>query len=215
MIKPKNWKGTDLRGTWHVTRKIDGVRALINDGVALSRNDKPLYNLQDIPDGDYEIFLGDWENSVSAVRTKNGASAVNVDSAYSLDPLDDRLSICELTNPTKESIQSMLLAVLESGDEGLVLRKGDKWLKVKPADNFDVKIIGLNEGKGRNAGRLGAFITDMGNVGSGLTDELREKYWDESLIGQTIEVECWELTKAGKFRHPRFKRLRWDKDAQS
>ena len=212
MLKPTNWKGSALKGVWEVTYKIDGVRALITDGVALSRNGKPLYNLQDIPDGDYEVYLGSWEASVSAVRTQHGAPPVKYSSVYDLK-LAEKLHCCMVEDPTAEKINELMEAACESGKEGLVLRQGDIWIKVKPIENYDIRIDGLREGKGRNAGRLGAFITARGNVGSGLTDRLRDLYWDESLVGATIEVECWELTPAGKFRHPRFKRLRFDKDA--
>ena len=75
----------------------------------------------------------------------------------------------------------------------------------------DVEILDIVEGTGRNKNRLGAFITNMGKVGSGLTDLDRDKYYDKKYIGETIEVDCMELTPSGKFRHPRFVRLREDK----
>jgi len=49
----------------------------------------------------------------------------------------------------------------------------------------------------------------MGNVGTGLTDDQRRQFWAKPPL--TIEVECMELTPDGKFRHPRFKRERFDK----
>jgi len=213
MQDPTNWKGRALKGAWEATLKIDGVRAHIKDGVATSRNDKPLYNLGHLPNGVYEIFLGDWASSVSAVRTQHGADPVDPKYAFSLG--DDHDLHCRmLVDPTACAISELMEDVCEHGYEGLVLRQGDNWIKVKPMENHDIRITGLKEGKGRNAGRLGAFITDRGNVGSGLCDADRVKYWDEQLVGTTIEVECWELTPAGKFRHPRFTRLRFDKDAK-
>jgi len=213
MISPEVWDGRDLEGEWEITYKIDGVRALITDGVAVSRSNKPLYNLEHMPTGDFEIYLGSWEESVSAVRTHDG-SYIDHSCAYSLDPIDPRLIPklgATLNNPSSILIEMYLQNALDLGKEGLVLRQGDRWIKIKPTENADVKIIGLKEGKGRNAGRLGAFITEFGNVGVGLTDDLRTEYWDQDLIGETIEVKFWEYTPAGKFRQPRFIRMRWDK----
>ena len=67
MIKPKPWKGNDLKGEWVSTYKLDGVRMLRDeDGKPVSRSDKPLYNLDhislDITDAeifkDYKIAKG-------------------------------------------------------------------------------------------------------------------------------------------------------------
>lgn len=216
IIKPKNWKGNDLKGEWQITVKLDGVRALIEGGTALSRNSKPLYNLEHIPDGDYEVYLGSWEESVSAVRTREG-SPVELGDLYSLYPIDERLILeNSVDSPTADYINGLLEQQVHSGKEGLVLRQGDKWLKVKPTYSYDVKLEDVVEGKGRNVGRLGAFVTSRGNVGTGLTDYQRTTFWNgwksgSIKPGDLIEVECMELTKEGKFRHPRFVRFRWDK----
>ncbi len=184
-------------------------------GRPVSRAGKPLHNLQNIPAHitDAEIFLGNWEETVSAVRT-HGGEPVSADAAYSLDPLDERLIIDEVEDPAEETILQLLATVVNQGHEGLVLRQGDRWFKVKPAETFDVRVTGFIEGKGKHAGRLGLFTTDMGNVGTGFTDFQREQYWDirDELVGAIIEVECMSLTPAGKFRHPRFVRFRWDKN---
>jgi hypothetical protein len=212
MIKAKNWKGNDLKGEWEVTLKIDGVRMLRDeDGNPVSRAGKPLYNLEGIDDKitDAEIFLKDWETSVSMVRTKDGILIKNCH-AYSLDPLDDRLKDGTVTDPTAEFISRRLDEANEVGYEGLILRQGDKWLKVKPSETHDVKVVNLVEGTGKYVGMLGAMVTEKGNVGTGFTDAQRKEFWVFPL-NTIIEVECMSITKDGKFRHPRFKRVRWDK----
>lgn len=215
-IKAKNWDGKDLKGKWKAEYKIDGVRALRTEEGWVSRNNKPLYNLEGLPDEltDVEIFKNDWATSVSMVRTKNG-EPVTWEDAYSLSPFTaGNLSISTIVDPTVSEIDTLLEVVLEEGYEGLVLKQGDTWLKVKPIETYDVKVTGVKEGKGRNANKLGAFLTDMGNVGTGFTDEQRQDFWrryHHSSEEVTIEVECMELTPSGKFRHPRFVRVRWDK----
>lgn len=208
MIKPKLYTNQCLLGLWRITRKIDGVRALRTKEGFVSRSGKPLYNLNHLEGSDLEIYAGSWEKSISFVKTKDG-EPVPSEYAYSLDPLDARLNLGLITNPSKDTIEKLLIEALARGDEGLVLRQNDNWLKVKPTETFDVKVTGILPGKGRNKGRVGALITPMGNVGGGLTDALREELMDAT--GLTIEVECMELTPAGKFRHPRFKRVRYDK----
>jgi hypothetical protein len=212
MIKAKNWKGNDLKGEWEVTLKIDGVRMLRDeDGNPVSRAGKPLYNLEGIDDDitDAEIFLKDWETSVSMVRTKEGILIKN-EYAYSLDPLDDRLKDGTVTDPTAEFISRRLDEANEVGYEGLILRQGDKWLKVKPSETYDVEVTNVIEGTGKYVGMMGALVTAKGKVGTGFTDAMRKEFWDMK-TGTIIEVECMSITKDGKFRHPRFKRIRWDK----
>ena len=116
-----------------------------------------------------------------------------------------------MTNPSKAAIELYLQQALAYGYEGLVLRSGDKWLKVKDKQTEDVKILDLVEGKGKYVGKLGAFLTPIGKVGTGFTDAQRAEFNDQSLIGETVEVEFMEYTKEGKARHPRFIRMRYDK----
>jgi len=212
MNKPKLWNGKDLKGTWQVTLKIDGVRMLRDeDGNPVSRSGKPLYNLENIDKDitDAEVYDTDWKTSVSLVRTKHTTVKVLPDQVYTLDPLDLRLDVEEVQDPSATAIRAWLETALAQNYEGLVLRQEDKWIKVKPKETYDVQVTGKIEGTGKYIGKLGAFTTDMGNVGTGLTDKDREEYWTDTPT--LIEVECMSLTPDGKFRHPVFKRVRWDK----
>lgn len=215
MIKAKNWNGKDLEGEWEVTLKIDGVRMLRDaDGNPVSRAGKPLHNLEGIDDAktDAEIFLKDWETSVSMVRTLDGPLVKN-SWAYSLDPLDERLNLFVATDPSSEQINNWLDVWVTKGFEGLILRQGDTWLKVKSSETHDVGVISMVEGTGKYVGKMGALMTPMGKVGTGFTDADREWFWNHPLDEHSliIEVECMSVTKNGKFRHARFKRVRWDK----
>lgn len=211
MIKPKLYTGCDLKGVWLFTRKLDGVRMLRNElGEPVSRSNKPLYNLQLIPAHvtDAEIFIDNWETSVSAVRTLEG-KPVPPSAAYRLDILDPRLELFTLEDPTATVIEDALVEALKRGDEGLVLYcQYDKALKVKPKENYDVPVTGSTEGKGKYSGMIGALITPRGKV-SGMTDTQRRQFTEK--LPTVIEVECMGLTKNGKFRHPRFLRERFDK----
>jgi len=212
MIKAKYWDGETLTGTWDVTIKLDGVRCLIRGGGAYSRAGILLPGIpRGFKDGDYEFFFGSFLETISLARTHQVSGVIGQEHFYSLLPLDERLYVGQLLDPGPEAIQEALKAALSQKHEGLILRQGDKWLKIKPNRTYDVSVTGLIEGAGQFAGKLGAFVTEMGRVGSGFTVQQRQEFYDESFIGRVVEVECMQTTENNKFRHARFKRLRPDK----
>lgn len=210
MILAKPWSGESLNGEWDLTFKVDGVRAIRKGDTYVSRSGKPLYNLDHLPSiyQDVEVYTGSWEGSVSAVRTKD-SEPVPEDHVFDLKDAT-RLYFRQALNPTKEKIEEWLVYATGYGFEGLVLRQGNTWLKVKPSETYDVPITQLIPGKGKHTGRVGAVLTPMGKVGTGMSDKDREELLTTP-IGTIIEVECMSLTPSGKFRHPRLKRIRWDK----
>jgi ATP-dependent DNA ligase len=219
MIKAKPWSGKDLKGEWEVTIKIDGVRTLWSGTEWLSRADKPLYNLPAF-DGraDCETYCGGFKETITRIRAKTKSRPITADQLYSLEPLDPRLRLPNATNPLAVEIHRWLKMAVQMGYEGLVLRQGDVWLKVKPVETYDVPVTGIFEGEGKHKGRMGYVSTPMGDVGTGFTDEERVYWWgvpyDKLRSGSppiTIEVECMKLTDDGKFRHPRFLHIRIDK----
>jgi len=122
---------------------------------------------------------------------------------------------------------------IDKGFEGIMVKpitgiyeckRSALWLKVKPFIEVSLKVVDTEEGTGRNAGKLGALVvegTDMDkfiktNVGSGLTDEDRETFWQakDKLIGQIVEVRADAITQnqdtkdEWSLRFPRFLRFR-------
>ena len=77
-------------------------------------------------------------------------------------------------------------------------------MKIKKFYDFDLQIVGYEEGTGRNKGRLGAFVVDYnGNkvkVGSGYSDEERVNFWNnrDKYIGRVITVKYKEISKDKK-----------------
>jgi DNA ligase-1 len=74
-------------------------------------------------------------------------------------------------------------------------------IKVKKFYTYDLLVTGVEEGTGKNAGKLGAVIVDFkGNpvkVGSGFTDIQRENIWrnPDMIVGSVIEVKYKEVSK--------------------
>ena len=97
-------------------------------------------------------------------------------------------------------------------------------LKAKPFIEVSLEIQDTEEGTGRNEGKLGALICegeDDGkfikvNVGSGLTDDNRDTFWNnrDSLVGQIVEIRADAITQnqdtenEWSLRFPRFLRFR-------
>ena len=96
------------------------------------------------------------------------------------------------------------------------------WLKLKPFIEVSLEVTDVEEGTGKNVGRLGAFVCsgmDDGklitvNVGSGFSDDNRIEFWNSrsSLIGNIVEVRADAVTQnqdgTYSLRFPRFKGFR-------
>lgn len=120
---------------------------------------------------------------------------------------------------------------LAAGLEGIMLKdpnalyeckRSTSWLKIKPFITVDLVIVDSEEGTGKNCGKLGAIVCEgvdqdrqiQVNVGSGITDEAREEWWEErdSLVGQVVEIRADAVTQnqdgSYSLRFPRFMRFR-------
>jgi len=124
-------------------------------------------------------------------------------------------------------------SMVEAGFEGIMIKdpngkwegkRSTAWLKQKPFIEVSLSVTAVEEGTGRNEGKLGAIVCEgeddgkriVVNVGSGFTDEQRAEFWEarDTLPGQVVEVradaatrsqdseDCWSL------RFPRLLRFR-------
>jgi DNA ligase-1 len=96
-------------------------------------------------------------------------------------------------------------------------RRSKAWLKMKPSQTYDCRVVGFIPGTGRLDGTLGSLLVTYNGkpvrVGSGLSDQLRQEIYDHQAkyIGALAEVSCLSLTPAGSLRHPSLVCIRWDK----
>jgi DNA ligase-1 len=120
---------------------------------------------------------------------------------------------------------------IDGGYEGIMIKdtnapyeckRSHAWLKLKPFIEVSLTVTAVEEGTGRNVGKLGAFVChgeDDGrniavNVGSGFSDSNRDDFWvnRDNILGKVVEVRADAVTKnqdgSYSLRFPRFLRFR-------
>jgi len=137
----------------------------------------------------------------------------------------------------KIEFQDFNKQMIAEGYEGIMIKdpeakyeckRSTSWLKQKPYIEVTLTVTAVEEGTGRNQGRLGALVcegVDDGksiavNVGSGFSDSQRKEFWEaytlraDSIVGQVIEVRADAATRSQdsedlySLRFPRFLRFR-------
>ena len=112
--------------------------------------------------------------------------------------------------------------MIKDPNAGYECKRSVAWLKLKPFIEVSLEVVAVEEGTGKNIGKLGALVCegeDDGrrikvNVGSGLTDNNRDTYWSgrDTLIGNIVEVRADAVTQnqdgTYSLRFPRFKGFR-------
>jgi len=112
--------------------------------------------------------------------------------------------------------------MLKDPKAGYKCKRSVAWLKLKPFIEVSLTVTAVEEGTGKNVGKLGALVcegTDDGkdivvNVGSGFSDDQRVVYWEnaDSIIGDIVEVRADAITQnqdgSYSLRFPRFLHFR-------
>ena len=131
---------------------------------------------------------------------------------------------------TEEEIAELVAPIWERGGEGIMLntmegpyeiKRSNNLLKVKYNESLDLKVVDMLEGTNKYKGMMGALIVDYKGyrvgVGSGFSDEERQRFWDnpEEIIGKTIEVDTFGESKDQlgnvSLNCPVFRGVRYDK----
>jgi len=137
--------------------------------------------------------------------------------------LGDFVGELEFKEFNKEAIEKGFEGIMIKDPEApYVCKRHVAWLKQKPFIEVSLEVTDVEEGTGKNEGRLGALVcsgVDDGksivvNCGSGFTDADRIEFWSDrnSLPGQIVEVRADAITQnqdgTYSLRFPRFLRFR-------
>jgi DNA ligase-1 len=112
--------------------------------------------------------------------------------------------------------------MIKDPEAGYECKRSVAWLKLKPFIEVSLTVVAVEEGTGKNIGRLGALVCEgeddnrriLVNVGSGFTDDQRIDYWKDrdAVVGKVVEVRADAVTQnqdsSYSLRFPRFLRFR-------
>lgn len=143
---------------------------------------------------------------------------------------DFPLKLVEYYNPgTWTNAAQMAREVAGLGFDGMIRRwvfapwlpgkdKLGYVIKDKPTHTYDLECVDIEEGLGRNAGRVGAIVVRYRNGVlvrvSGMSDAEREAWWLDptKVVGKIIEIKALGESSNGSLREPRIINIRTDKD---
>jgi DNA ligase-1 len=135
------------------------------------------------------------------------------------------------TDAGQKRYKEINMFAIDNGYEGIMIKdpnagyeckRSVAWLKLKPFIEVSLTVVAVEEGTGKNVGRLGALVCEgeddgrriLVNVGSGFTDDQRIDYWTsrEEVVDKVVEVRADAITQnqdgTYSLRFPRFLRFR-------
>jgi DNA ligase-1 len=188
-------------------------------------NDAVLNLFDFIPLSDFE--KGEWDKSqttrsamLKAWFEKNEAALPNLtvvgQELVNLDTDEGKTRYKEINNMAIAGGYEGIM--LKDPTAGYKCKRSVAWLKLKPFIEVSLTVSAVEEGTGKNVGKLGALVcegTDDGkdivvNVGSGFSDDNREAYWAarSEVVGKVVEVRADAITQnqdgTYSLRFPRF-----------
>jgi len=195
----------------------------------VNAKDAVLFLFDAIPLKDFE----QGKSKVSQLKRSNWVKSWfegNKDSLPNINILEQELVDLD-TEAGQKRFRAINQKAIDGGYEGIMIKEPDapyeckrtvSWLKLKPFIEVTLEVIAIEEGTGKNEGRLGALVCsgiDDGktigvNVGSGFSDDLRSDIWSDrdAVIGQLVEVRADAVTQnqdgTYSLRFPRFLRFR-------
>ena len=244
--------GKILENFGHITKAVEDnielfERSIVIDGEVVSSSFqalmKQVHRKSDADAGDARLMafdvlpLSEFQKGKSVLGQKRRSALLR-----SMKPILEKIGGIDIIPQIEVDLDSAVGEMqfkqynkdaIESGFEGIMIKELDdpyvckrsvSWLKQKPFIEVSLTVVAVEEGTGKNEGRMGAVICegeDDGkkiavNVGSGFTDDQRTDFWAgrEDLLGQVVEVRADAATRSQdsedvwSLRFPRFLRFR-------
>ena len=184
----------------------------------------------DVSDAYLALFdylpLEEWETRESKLTTRQRYLELNTRLGLNF-PLRYLRKVSRVhVDADYEVIKALHDKYVSNGYEGAMVKdleapykfgRGPEVMKLKAFHDVDLKIERLIEGTGKHSGKLGSVVVNYHGVevqvGSGLSDDLRDTIWSspDRFIGRTIEVRYQEVTPDGSLRFPTFVCFRNDR----
>lgn len=241
--------GKELVNFPHIKEQFASIASSLSeptvfDGEVMSSSFQDLmrqvHRKSDVKAQDAVLYLFDWLPLADFQKGKSEVAQLNrsnmlKDFVVKFDLANVRTLGYEHVNlASKEGVarfREINAKAIADGYEGIMIKdpaahyeckRSVAWLKQKPFIEVSLEVVNVEEGTGKNLGRLGALVCegqDDGksiavNVGSGLSDDLRDSIWSDraSVIGQIVEVRADAVTQnqdgSYSLRFPRFKGFR-------
>jgi DNA ligase-1 len=141
------------------------------------------------------------------------------------------------TDAGKSKFKEINQRAIVGGYEGIMIKDPDapyeckrtvNWLKLKPFIEVTLEVKDVEEGTGRNVGKLGALVCEGDddnrrirvNVGSGFSDSDRDSFWSSrsEIVNKLVEVRADAITQnqdgTYSLRFPRFLHFRGFADGE-
>ena len=176
-----------------------------------------MLSVKEFKDGKSEKVYKDRRKSINQIKETENVKVAPI--------LYQGTDHTQVTQVAQQMIDNKREGVMVNRNDVYECKRTKSLLKVKEFNDADLRVIGFEEGRGENAGRLGAFIVDYKghevHVGSGYSKDQRIEYWNnkEEMIGKIIKVKYFEETHHQQgtlsLRFPVFLELRNDKDEVS
>ena len=203
---------------------------------------KQVHRKSDVEAGDAVLHLFDWlplsnfQQGGWDKSQKERSKALKMWHGYYADKLPN-VAVVGYEEVDLESVKGksrfkeINQAAIAGGYEGIMIKNPDapyetkrtvSWLKLKPFIEVSLSVVAVEEGTGKNVGKLGALVCEgeddnksiRVNCGSGFSDSDRDSFWEsrDALIGQIVEVRADAVTQnqdgSYSLRFPRFLHFR-------
>lgn len=225
-----------------IAKKLDEPMVFDGEVMSSSFQDlmKQVHRKSNVQANDANLFLFDWL-SLEEFQMER----CNIKQKYRSENLQEFIRKAKMTNVKclhselvdldtdegRATLSKINRDAIKGGYEGIMIKdpyasyeckRTTNWLKLKPFIEVTLNVIDIEEGTGRNEGRLGALVCegkDDGrvihvNVGSGFSDSDRDAIFRSkvSVVGHQVEIRADAVTQnqdgSYSLRFPRFKTFR-------